>query len=139
MGRVTAGCFRTYANQSRCSRLNARQSDCAPFGATGGRSIGTRPLSRRASIVYSRWCRPLPMENENERSIIAAALDEALRDQVKRLFAVLTMSMVEDGGSNVARDKAEKRFTIGLKIVRRYVDRAAATRAIITQPNEKRT
>lgn len=33
------------------------------------------------------------------------------------------MSMVEDGKSNVARDKAEKRFTIGLKIVRRYVDR----------------
>lgn len=51
------------------------------------------------------------MENENERSIIAAALDEALRDQVKRLFAVLAMSMVDDGGSNVARD--EKRFTIG--------------------------
>jgi hypothetical protein len=53
------------------------------------------------------------MENENERSIIAAALDEALRDQVKRLFAVLAMSMVDDGGSNVARDKAEKRFAIG--------------------------
>jgi len=35
------------------------------------------------------------MENENERSIIAAALDEALRDQVKRLFAVLTISMVD--------------------------------------------
>src|SRR6516225_12322929 len=47
------------------------------------------------------------MENENERSIIAAALDEALRDQVKRLFAVLAMLMVDDGGSNVARDKAE--------------------------------
>ena len=57
------------------------------------------------------------MENENERSVIAAALDEALRDQVKRLFAVLAMSMVDDGGSNVARDKAEKRRTIGLKIV----------------------
>ena len=59
------------------------------------------------------------MENENERSIIAAALDEALRDQVKRLFAVLTMSMVDDGGSNVARDKAEKRFTIGSLVLHR--------------------
>jgi hypothetical protein len=47
------------------------------------------------------------MENGNERSVIAAALDEALRDQVKRLFAVLAMSMIDDGGSNVARDKAE--------------------------------
>src|SRR6516164_3001309 len=104
----------------------------APLGAD--QSARGRDRAERR-IVYSRWCRPLPMENENERSIIAAALDEALRDQVKRLFAVLTMSMVDDGGSNVARDKAEKRFTIGLKIVRRYV----ATRAIIKQPNEKRT
>jgi hypothetical protein len=59
------------------------------------------------------------MENENERSITAAALDEALRDQVKHLFAVLAMSMVDDGGSNVARDKAEKRFTIGSLVLHR--------------------
>jgi hypothetical protein len=59
------------------------------------------------------------MENENERSVMAAALDEALRDQVKRLFAVLAMSMVDDGGSNVARDKAEKRFTIGSLVLHR--------------------
>jgi hypothetical protein len=59
------------------------------------------------------------MENENERSIIAAALDEALRDQIKHLFAVLAMSMVDDGGSNVARDKAEKRFTIGSLVLHR--------------------
>jgi hypothetical protein len=42
-----------------------------------------------------------------------------LRDQVKRLFAVLAMSMVDDGGSNVARDKAEKRFTIGSLVLHR--------------------
>src|SRR6516164_10343251 len=76
----------------------------APLGAD--QSARGRDRAERR-IVYSRWCRPLPMENENERSIIAAALDEALRDQVKRLFAVLAMLMVDDGGSNVARDKAE--------------------------------
>src|SRR6516164_6102674 len=75
--------------------------------------IKAAPINRHEAVIAPSVDRLFAMVqaiadgNENERSIIAAALDEALRDQVKRLFAVLAMLMVDDGGSNVARDKAE--------------------------------
>jgi len=70
--------------------------------------------------------------------VTAAALDEALRDQVKRLFAVLAMSMVDDGGSNVARDKAEKRFSIGLTLTVDAYERAmeATAKSLNLRTNE---
>jgi hypothetical protein len=78
------------------------------------------------------------MENENERSGHRRALDEALRDQVKRLFAVLAMSMVADGGSNVAGDKAEKRFSIGLTLTVDAYERAmeATAKSLNLRTNE---